>query len=397
MSSSTLMTAWCVADDIADGETDRVTARKSLMNLSINAFQDLLLHLHCETFEESAWGTFLEKFRITMGARSLSLILKDPQRNDRGMLFHVGGHIEWQEQYEEYFYAIDPLMSIPSGKPVTLMELLGNRQLTRTEYYRGFMRPLDLTDSLGMDGIVQNGQRLRIRVSRYSDEPSFDETDKELLGLIMPHAVFALRNQSRFLQSRSGNRLLHQALGMFDVGTLLIDTSSMIIDVNDIALMRLEPFGRIKRGEKLTFNNKQLGVRFQEIIQDISNSEYYAHITRVMRLTRAGNSDLSFIITKVPLQSETGRKPGEILAFVIDPYREPALRPEWISMLFGITPAEAALACSLATGVTPELAAHERGVSINTVRSQIRSLYRKMGVSRQTDLVRVLLHSAGGI
>jgi len=367
------------------------------MNLSIDIFQDLLLHLHREIFEEPVWGTFLEKFRAAMGARSLSLIFKDPQENDRGMLFHVGGHIEWQEQYEEHFYSIDPLMDIPPNKPVTLTELLGNKQLTRTEYYQGFMRPLDLTDSLGMDGIVQNGQRLRIRVSRYSDEPSFSETDKELLGLIMPHAVSALRNQSRILQSRSGNRLLHQALGMFEVGTVLIDTSAMIVDVNDIALMRLEPFGRIKRGERLTFKNKQLDVRFRRIMQDISNSERHAHITRVMRLTTAGNGALSFIVTKVPTQPGAGRQTGEILVFVIDPYREPALRPDWISMIFEITPAEAALACSLATGVTPELAAHERGVSINTIRSQIRSLYRKMGVSRQADLVRVLLHSAGGV
>lgn len=57
---------------------------------------------------------------------------------------------------------------------------------------------------------------------------------------------------------------------------------------------------------------------------------------------------------------------------------------------FGLTPAETRLAARLKDGLTLKEAAGDLGVSVNTVRNQLRAVFEKMGLNRQSDLVRAL-------
>jgi DNA-binding CsgD family transcriptional regulator len=68
-----------------------------------------------------------------------------------------------------------------------------------------------------------------------------------------------------------------------------------------------------------------------------------------------------------------------------------SLDPFVIGFAFNLTPAEAHVAAAVAEGRSPEQVARERGVSLTTVRAQLRSAFEKIGVSRQSELVRVLL------
>ncbi|MHA7773610.1 helix-turn-helix transcriptional regulator [Roseibium sp. M-1] len=84
-----------------------------------------------------------------------------------------------------------------------------------------------------------------------------------------------------------------------------------------------------------------------------------------------------------------------------------AIRPEpsgqslqhQLQQEFGLSPAEAATALKLAGGDTPAEIALARGVSIHTVRNQIKASLSKTDCRRQSDLVRKVEHSrlrAGG-
>jgi pimeloyl-ACP methyl ester carboxylesterase/DNA-binding CsgD family transcriptional regulator len=57
---------------------------------------------------------------------------------------------------------------------------------------------------------------------------------------------------------------------------------------------------------------------------------------------------------------------------------------------FGLTPAETRLAARLRDGLTLKDAAAELGVAVNTVRNQLRAIFDKLGLSRQSDLIRAL-------
>lgn len=67
--------------------------------------------------------------------------------------------------------------------------------------------------------------------------------------------------------------------------------------------------------------------------------------------------------------------------------------PEVIQGLFDLTPAEARIARSVASGETIEQVALRAGVSAGTVKQQLKSVFAKTGVTRQAELVGLL---AGG-
>ena len=73
------------------------------------------------------------------------------------------------------------------------------------------------------------------------------------------------------------------------------------------------------------------------------------------------------------------------------PVTRPQAPPvELVQSLFDLTPAEARVARDLATGRSPEDIASDGGVSLNTVRSQVRGVLEKTGCHRQLDVVALL-------
>jgi DNA-binding CsgD family transcriptional regulator len=63
---------------------------------------------------------------------------------------------------------------------------------------------------------------------------------------------------------------------------------------------------------------------------------------------------------------------------------------ELLQGLFDLTPAEARVARGIGEGGTIESLAAELGLSRETVRSQLRAVFAKVGVTRQADLVALL-------
>jgi DNA-binding CsgD family transcriptional regulator len=61
-----------------------------------------------------------------------------------------------------------------------------------------------------------------------------------------------------------------------------------------------------------------------------------------------------------------------------------------LRMLFDLSHAESQVAVLLGEGHEPVEIARRRRVAIDTVRGQLKSIYRKLGVGRQSDVVRLL-------
>jgi DNA-binding CsgD family transcriptional regulator len=61
---------------------------------------------------------------------------------------------------------------------------------------------------------------------------------------------------------------------------------------------------------------------------------------------------------------------------------------------FGLTAAETRIACQIASGATLAEAAAAFGISRHTVRNQLRSVFVKFGIRRQSDIAQILRTSA---
>jgi DNA-binding CsgD family transcriptional regulator len=105
--------------------------------------------------------------------------------------------------------------------------------------------------------------------------------------------------------------------------------------------------------------------------------------------------------TEMPLPRADGSTPLMVsfqtlgglgaMVSILDPGRRRLPSHGFLREAFGLTATEAGLALDLADGLSPMDCAALRGVSVNTVRSQLSALFNKTGMTRQTELVSLIL------
>lgn len=79
------------------------------------------------------------------------------------------------------------------------------------------------------------------------------------------------------------------------------------------------------------------------------------------------------------------------LALVVDPVARHGIEPDLAAEVLGLTPAEGRVAVALAAGQTVAGVAASLGCAESTAKTHLKSVYRKLGIRKQTELVRRVL------
>ncbi len=82
-----------------------------------------------------------------------------------------------------------------------------------------------------------------------------------------------------------------------------------------------------------------------------------------------------------------------MIVFINEPERSYEIDTKILMSLYGLTNAEVNLSKRLAEGANLDQAATDLGIARNTARAQLRSIFAKTGVSRQSMLVSLILKS----
>lgn len=100
-----------------------------------------------------------------------------------------------------------------------------------------------------------------------------------------------------------------------------------------------------------------------------------------------------FALSAVPVSRPTNRE----RAIVTIAPTVPHIAPPALRRAFGLTPSEASIAAALAEGKSPEQIARGRLVSLQTIRSQIKTIYARLEVRSQAELVARITAAALGV
>ena len=111
--------------------------------------------------------------------------------------------------------------------------------------------------------------------------------------------------------------------------------------------------------------------------------------TRVSRSN--GRTPHALFVT--PLRVAEGEFAGSgvrVLVVVHDPSARSTVQPDVLAAIYDLTEKEARLACAISAGHSLESAAALLRMQVATARSHLKSIFAKLGVHRQQDLVRLL-------
>lgn len=99
------------------------------------------------------------------------------------------------------------------------------------------------------------------------------------------------------------------------------------------------------------------------------------------------------ICSELPPRWSLGRAPkNAALVTVVEPDAPPSVNAQDLKSIYGLTKTEAIVATRIGCGETIADIAQQNGSSVNTLRNQVASVLSKTGLSRQADLVRIVMN-----
>lgn len=207
--------------------------------------------------------------------------------------------------------------------------------------------------------------------------------------------VSAIERQQGHAQAPQSTPLLESAtavLNRLPMGVILVTENSQVLFFNDKAKRYLDradglilDANRVCRAT-IASENKELGELLTNTLSPGTSKTGEGDFA--MSITRT-NSDTPLTIMVAPIG--TGVAGNGAVLFVSDPSEPVDLSIDTICRLYTLTPAEGRLTLGLANGHKLDDLADEWGVSMHTVRSQLRQVFRKTETSRQSELVKLIL------
>ena len=366
---------------------------------SYTELQGLIGLVYDGLLEDKPWNGLLDALRRQFGANYVSLTIRLPSAEDRGLVVFVGEarpHIH--AIYSSSLYTVDPFVNLPRDTVVMLEELIDEREWLDSVIYRDFLEPLQVRYMMGADIRSDDGREreFRLRVSRPPQGRPFSETERALCGLLLPHLKRALRLYAHLDRVESACRLYVGTLERMGIGSILLDEDGAICRLNKVAEDILAA------GDSLQLHNGMLEAisprddrRLWRLIRQATAGRRGMGLVEAIALDRGGQrGSLSVLVRSIPLtvSAEAGR--AAAVELILRDSAHPALPSEpLLRQLYQLTPAEASLAVLLGEGLTLEESASRLGISRNTARTHLRAVFAKTGVKRQTALVQLLLCS----
>ncbi len=367
--------------------------------LDVPEFSALVKTIYAGPMEDPPWDSFLEAVCVAMKAMAVTLILEPPAAEGPGYILNAAGrlHSGWRT-YREQFYASDPFVNLPEGRPVTISEYLPQNEFQTSEFNQIFLKPTGVHFILGADIRAEGDVLARFRISRNDKSVDFGAEERALCALLIPHLRQSVDIFARLSRIASERTLYAGTLNQMAVGTIILDAHGKILDKDRIAEALLKQADGVSSvSGMLSLSDRNASARLHETIRKIVESEKKGEraLVEAIRAERpSGNRDFGLIVKPAPQPRYLDEQHiTAIVVFISDPDRHTAMAPAALAKLFGLTPAEAAFAVLLGDGLTLDEAAHELSIARNTARAHLRSIFAKTGVSRQTMLVRLIVTS----
>jgi DNA-binding CsgD family transcriptional regulator len=362
-------------------------------------FSALLKSLYGGPLEEPPWEEFLDALCVRLRGMAVTLILEPPASEGPGYILNATGRLNagWRT-YREQFFASDPFVNLPEGRPVTISEYLPQGEFQASDFNQLFLKPTGVRFILGADIRTDSKMLARLRISRHESAVDFGEIERDICMLLLPHLRQSVEIFARLSRIASERTLYAGTLNQMAVGTIILDGHGRILDKDRIADALLKQADGVAAiNGMLSLDDRKASQRLHDTIRKIAESERRGErpLVEAIRVERrSGKRDFGLIVKPAPQPRYLdGQHITDIVVFISDPDRHTTMAPAALSKLFGLTPAEAALAVLLGDGLTLDEAAHELSIARNTARAHLRAIFAKTGVSRQTMLVRLIMTS----
>lgn len=365
--------------------------------LSAEQISQLIGLIYQGLLEPVPWTSILRWLNTAFDA-SWSVLVLRPASSDRASLIIQAHYQEVSVSTADYtlfdIYSADPFANLPKDRITTPEEFLGSTQWLESEFFINYLHQAhDIRYEIGADFSSDDHSECRFRMCKSERSGPFTDAERKLCELLLPHFKRAVYLHSRIYTAEVEKKLFQSAFDRMHIGTVILDETGALLTTNNVAD---EIFFR---KTDLWLSNHSIHARQRDAEQQLQRAITLAlHASDEPAITAfsiprtSGSGEWKVLVKNIPRAPlvEGNHRPT-VAIFIHNPDYKSAPPVEILRMLFNFTPAEASFAKLLAEGLSLDEAGEQLGISKNTVKSRLRSIFAKTGASRQSSLIRMLL------
>lgn len=252
----------------------------------------------------------------------------------------------------------------------------------QSEYFRDCLKTCGMEMTFGLSASVRLDDReLIVLLGRPRERGMFSDGEIASAGRLLPHLARVVRVQVQIERAAAATAFQDSAIDALALAILRVDETGTVLYRNRMAdeLFRRSD-GMHIRGDQLT------AAATRRLVGDSPDARGGLARNRLFPLQLEDGRPPAIAIS-TPLISNGARQ--FMIAISDAGLQSAALRGHLVGA-FKLSPAELELAMALFQGRTLAEIAANRGLSINTLRVQLRGVLKKTGVNRQTGLVALI-------
>ena len=371
------------------------------------AFERILASLHEVALDHVHWSTATSLIDDALGAHGSSMVFGDGCSEEDIQIYFAWDFFRGQRDrdrerwYFENYYALDErvprLRHLPDSRLVHVTDLYTEEELKTSAAYNEALARGHAQNSISVRLEGPRGSRIVWVVNDPVDGESWSSAQLDSIRRLLPHIRQTVGVQQALAGAGALGASFAQLLDTTGLGIVQLDGRGRIVAANDRARDML------RGGDGLFDEDGFLCARRPE-----DNAELQGLLTRALPPFGAQGAGGSMMMRRSsalpPLVlhvNPVGRQetdfhlwPVAALVLVVDPASHIRIDPAVAAAALGLTGMESRVAVLLAEGMNVREVAAATGRGESTIRSHVKHMFAKHGLSRQTDLVRLVLSLA---
>ena len=304
---------------------------------------------------------------------------------------------EWLDVYQPVNECGPRFLQLPDSQPVPVTDLYTAEELqTSLAYNEGLRR---LRGQQGMISRLDGPHGDNITWISYDPVSShgWESSQLALIKGLLPHIRQFVRVRQALVSTGALGVSETVLLDNTRVGVIHLDQHGRIVEANDRARAILRHREALAdRGGELRARVPADHARLARLLAGALPPSGAPAVSGSMTLHRASVL-LPLVVHVKPVsvwQPDFGARRTAALVLIVEPGRVPHIDPVLVATALGLTPVESQMAVWLAEGKTVREIAGATGRTAGSVYWHLNRIYRKQGITRQADLVRLVLSIA---
>ena len=371
-----------------------------------DVFERILASLYDAMLDDARWPAALALIDEACGITGNSLLVGEGPKNDVRVLV-VGGYLRGQRRedlerdYLENYHSKDEriprLRELLDSRLVHVKDLYTAEELKTSPTYNELLRRAGQQDSLNVRLDGPDESHITWGLGDPVDSDGWGSSRTTMVTRLLPHIRQFVRVRQALVRAEARNTTVAALLDNPRIGVLHLDRRGRILEANDRAR------GILRRGDGLSDRDGMLRarggadqVRLERLQGDALPTSGAAAVSGSMLLRRSPVLP-PFVVHVKPVgvpQPDYGARHVAALVLIVEPGRGHRVDPDLVATTLELTPGETQVAVWLAEGKTVREMAEATGHKERAIYWHLTQIYQKQSISRQVDLVRLVLSLA---